>query len=134
MSETADILWMDDDLEEQRPLIEIIKKELSATITFASTISVAKSKLDEGDFKIVILDMLIDRDTRGGLTVLRHISERVNAKPFRPPPNVIIYTVNFGERVTDMFPNVSVDIILKLGGARHFIELIERKLRDWKSA
>src|SRR5205809_815703 len=128
MREDADILWVDDDLFMERRIIDEIRETFSATITFASTIPVAKSKLDKGDFKIVILDMLIDGKMEGGLIVLRYMSEQADANPLRLRPAVIIRSVKFdtNDILDESFPNFDVYVVSKLEPpARYFIKLIE---------
>jgi DNA-binding NtrC family response regulator len=130
MRKNADILWVDDSLWVQTQTIDDIKRALSVRMTFASTISVAKSTLDKGDFKIIILDMHIDKDSQGGLTILRYMSEQADAKPAKPRPWVIVYT---GDDDGDhghynaMFPNFIIEVVPKHYSNSSFLI---RKIKD----
>ncbi|HXO67957.1 MAG TPA: hypothetical protein VN838_03250 [Bradyrhizobium sp.] len=129
MRKTADILWVDDSLWVQRQTIDDVKNALSATMTFASTISEAKSKLDKGGFKIVILDMQIERDTQGALTILSYMSGRAAAEPTKRRPWVIIYTLEYGDNdhPNAMFPDFIIEVVPKHYSNSSFLI---RKIKD----
>jgi DNA-binding NtrC family response regulator len=138
MTAVADILWVDDELDTASGLISEVQLLSAATISFASTASMARWRLDHAVFKIVILDMYLGADSEGGRTVLQYIADRADENASRGMPDknptVIIFTASIrAPLLIQEFPRLTIHVGYKGDSLRDLSKFIERELRDRSS-